>query len=110
MRLRLTGNGLAVLVAALHAALEAFCRCGSNRLGDCLVVKEILLGLGEQENMLIAAGASVFHASGMGLSFIQMMSLRRYQPVSRRAKASIHGMPIMSFGLQPSTLLLRATA
>ena len=42
--------------------------------------------------------------------FIQMMSLRRYQPVSRRAKANIHGMPIMSFGLQPSTLLLRATA
>ena len=32
LRLRLTGNGLTVLVAALHAALEAFCRCGSNRL------------------------------------------------------------------------------
>ncbi len=48
--------------------------------------------------------------TGIGLSFIQMMSLRRYQPVSRRANASIHGMPIMSFGLQPSTLLLRATA
>ena len=56
LRLRLTGNGLAVFVAALHAALEAFCRCGGNRLGDCLVVEEILLGLGEQENMLIAAG------------------------------------------------------
>ena len=45
LRLRLTGNGLAVFVAALHAALEAFCRCGSNRLGDRLVVEEILLGL-----------------------------------------------------------------
>ena len=45
LRLRLTGNGLAVFVAALHAALETFCRRGSNRLGDCLVVKEILLGL-----------------------------------------------------------------
>ena len=45
LRLRLTGNGLAVFVAALHAALEAFCRCGSNRFGDRLVVKEILLGL-----------------------------------------------------------------
>ena len=45
LRLRLTGNGLAVFVAALHAALETFCRCGGNRLGDCLVVKEILLGL-----------------------------------------------------------------
>ena len=43
LRLRLTGNGLTVLVAALHAALEAFCRCGSNRLGDRLVVKEIPL-------------------------------------------------------------------
>ena len=32
----------------------------------------------------------------MGLSFIQMMSLRRCQPVSRRENASIHGMPIMS--------------
>ena len=32
LRLRLTGNRLAVLVAALHAALEAFCRCGGNRL------------------------------------------------------------------------------
>lgn len=29
---------------------------------------------------------------------------------ARLTKASIHGMPIMSFGLQPSTLLLRATA
>lgn len=37
-------------------------------------------------------------------SFIQMMSFLRYQPLSRRAKASIHGMPIISFGLQPSTL------
>ena len=45
LRLRLTGNGLSVFVAALHAALEAFCRCGGNRLGDRLVVKEILLGL-----------------------------------------------------------------
>ena len=67
LRLGLTGNGLAVFVAALHAALEAFCRCGSNRLGDCLVVKEILLGLGEQENMLIAAGAAVFHALRHGV-------------------------------------------
>ena len=45
LRLRLTGNGLAVFVAAFHAALEAFCRCRGNRLGNCLVVKEILLGL-----------------------------------------------------------------
>ena len=45
LRLRLTGNGLSVFVAALHAALEAFCRCRGNRLGDRLVVKEILLGL-----------------------------------------------------------------
>ena len=45
LRLGLTGNGLAVFIAALHAALEAFRRCGGNRLGDCLVVKEILLGL-----------------------------------------------------------------
>ena len=51
LRLRLTGNGLAVFVAALHAALEAFCRCGGNRLGDCLVVEEILFRLGEQENI-----------------------------------------------------------
>ena len=36
--------------------------------------------------------------------------ISRHQPVSRRAKASIHGMPIISFGLQPSTMLLRATA
>ena len=56
LRLRLTGNGLAVFIAALHAALEAFCRCRGNRLGDRFVVKEILLGLGEQENMLIATG------------------------------------------------------
>ena len=55
LRLRLTGNGLAVFVAALHAALEAFCRCGGNRLGDCLVVKEILLGLGKQEDVFVAS-------------------------------------------------------
>ena len=67
LRLRLTGNGLAVLVAALHAALEAFCRCGGNRLGDRLVVEEILFRLGEQENMLVAAGASVFHALRHGV-------------------------------------------
>ena len=45
LRLRLTGNGLSVFVTALHAALEAFCRCRGNRFGNCLVVKEILLGL-----------------------------------------------------------------
>ena len=48
--------------------------------------------------------------SGMGFAFIQMMSERRYQPSERSANASIHGMPIMSFALQPSTLPLRATA
>ena len=67
LRLGLTGNGLAVFVAALHAALEAFRRCGGNRLGDCLVVKEILLGLGEQKDMLVAAGASVFDAFRHGV-------------------------------------------
>ena len=45
LRLRLTGNGLAVFVAAFHAALEAFRRCRGNRLGNRLVVEEILLGL-----------------------------------------------------------------
>ena len=55
LRLRLTGNGLAVFVAALHAALEAFCRCRGNRLGDRLVVKEILLGLGKQEDVFVAS-------------------------------------------------------
>ena len=45
LRLRLTGNRLTVLVAAFHAALEAFRRCRGNRLGNRLVVEEILLGL-----------------------------------------------------------------
>ena len=39
--LRLSGDCLAELIAALHAALEPFSRCGSNRFGDCLVVKMI---------------------------------------------------------------------
>ena len=45
LRLRLTGNGLSLFFAVLHAALETFCRCRGNRLGDRLVVEEILLGL-----------------------------------------------------------------
>src|SRR3954464_15831592 len=41
--------------------------------------------------------------SGIGLGLLQMMSLRKYQPSARSAKASIHGMPIRSLGLSPST-------
>ena len=40
--LRLTGDSFAELVAALHTALEPFCRCGSNRLRDRFVVKVVL--------------------------------------------------------------------
>ena len=46
--LRLAGNGLAVFAAALHTALEPFSRCRSNRLRDCLGVKEILAAFGQQ--------------------------------------------------------------
>ena len=41
--------------------------------------------------------------SGMGFAFCQMMSERRYQPQSRSANASIHGIPIISFALTFST-------
>lgn len=43
--LRLTGDCLTELIAAVQTALESFCRCGSNRLGDRLVVKVVLSGL-----------------------------------------------------------------
>ena len=43
-------------------------------------------------------------------SIMEQTTAEDGETVSRRAKANIHGMPIMSFGLQPSTLLLRATA
>ena len=40
--------------------------------------------------------------SGMGFSFSQIISLRRYHPSARRAKAKSHGIPIKSFCLQPA--------
>jgi hypothetical protein len=40
--------------------------------------------------------------SGMGFGLCQMMSWRRYQPSSWRAKATRQGMPIRSFSFSPS--------
>lgn len=41
----LTGDRLAELIAAVQTALEPFCRCGSNRLGDRFVVEMVFTGL-----------------------------------------------------------------
>ena len=65
--LRLAGNGLAVFAAALHSALEPVSRGRSNRLRDCLGVKEILAAFGQQENMFIAAGTAILAALRHGV-------------------------------------------
>ena len=41
----LTGDRLAELIAAVQTALESFCRCRSNRLGDRFIVKVVFSGL-----------------------------------------------------------------
>ena len=43
----------------------------------------------------------------MGLSFCQIIALRKYHPSERRAKAKSHGIPIKSFCLQPAARLAR---
>ena len=65
----LTGDRLAELIAAIQSALESFCRSGSNRLGDCLVVKVVFTGLGEKEDMLVTTSATVFDTLRHGVFF-----------------------------------------
>ena len=110
LRAEADGYGLAVFVAALHAALEAFRRCGSNRFGDRLVVKEILLRLGEQKDMLIAAGAAVFDALWHGVilhpdDVVAQIPAGIAEGKSKHPRNADH-----VFRLAASTLLLRATA
>ena len=63
----LTGDCLAELIAAIQPALESFCRSGSNRLGDRLVVKVVFTGLGEKEDMLVTTSATVFDTLRHGI-------------------------------------------